>query len=1038
LNLSNPVRLAAVLVSGLALAGFEAAWNRVVPPVVGSPALAGLVVPLAAAIGLLCGSIYAARRAQRIGDPSRAVPLAQAFAGGTALAAFFVLSGMEGAYAALSGGFGGPVLSSVVGMVLVTAVLFVPCFLLGASLGLGCRPAASFFGVLLIGLGAGLVLTGFVLMPGLGANGCMACMAAAMVVAGCVTLVVRRGGRIGAGLEPAPQPVGSQAGFYLYAAFVVSGLTSAVVWIRVLQQAAGPWPYVIAAAAAVYCASAGLGALLAGRLRHAPSAGRRWLGLAVCAASLTWLVPPLLVNDLPFLYLRMLDAGASGWPGLAGAYFALGLSLLFIPGMLMGVTLPLASANLASSPGSPGTRCRSSLLAVILGWLATLIVALMLPSRQVSLRAMAVSAPMLGVAVGCWFLVSGRSRNRDLVVPAAIAGLALAAAYLSPAWNKGIMTSGVHMFPGRIEQRAALKATLESTDAIFYEESRDRVISVLRTPDGLFLRDGGSTIASTGDDFPSELLAAHIPLAVSSDPRNVLLLGLGAGITAGSIETHQVSRIDCVEPLRATLAAAKHFASYHRNALLDARLNLMVRDPANYLLLSRQAYDLIISRQAPDSREIVRLARARLSPSGILCWAVDLNNLPEEGLESLAVEFAYYFPHVDLWWAGCNQVLLAGSMAPIQVDNQVLRDRLASAGVKQDLKRLGALNDVGLLGYYLMGRERLLAWADNVPRDTRARSFMLYQVPKRMPGRDPARTLISLDALRQSPIAVLAGVDEESMEYRIIDAQLERCVTARGKYFLSLRAAKEGRFGEAAAYIEDARSNCPENGIFSVKGSDFYTSLSQTLARDNKSVEAINAARRALEINPENYRAFYYLAMLERKRDPETAAALLYRATEINPGYLPAYLFQAEAEMAAGSMDLAGETISRVLSLEPFNIKAHHLRGVYLADKGEMADARADLEFVVEAEPKNTSALAALAYTWIMENDLRKAEGLYRRILRIEPDNLGALNNLATVLAERQQYLRAITMWEKALRLDPANKDIRDNIEEARQKMRGP
>jgi Tfp pilus assembly protein PilF len=98
-----------------------------------------------------------------------------------------------------------------------------------------------------------------------------------------------------------------------------------------------------------------------------------------------------------------------------------------------------------------------------------------------------------------------------------------------------------------------------------------------------------------------------------------------------------------------------------------------------------------------------------------------------------------------------------------------------------------------------------------------------------------------------------------------------------------------------------------------------------------------------------------------------------------------------------------------------------------------LEDARADLEFVIGFDHDNTAALSALAYAWLLEGDLNRAQKYYRRALRTDPQNLEVLNNLATVLAEKLQYRKAIEVWEKALKLDPGNQDILDNLKEARQ-----
>jgi tetratricopeptide (TPR) repeat protein len=344
---------------------------------------------------------------------------------------------------------------------------------------------------------------------------------------------------------------------------------------------------------------------------------------------------------------------------------------------------------------------------------------------------------------------------------------------------------------------------------------------------------------------------------------------------------------------------------------------------------------------------------------------------------------------------------------------------------------------VVMLSFYVMGREGLLAWAAYVPTYSRDRAFLAYHAPGRPAARDNPSVMAELDRRHENPVTLLADVDPEDVEYTIVNSHLERATAARGAYFEFLAEARDGRFREASAHIENARSNCPENGLFIVESSDFYVSASRAFAQGNRSIEAMDAARHALELWPESPRAFYNLATLEIRRDPATAAALLRQATELDPAFMPAYLLEAEAEIAAGLLDPASESLSKALSLDPFSVRAYHLRGMCSLRAGRTTEARADLERVAAAEPRNAAALSAIAYTWLLEDNLKKSQEFYQKALAISPDDIETLNNLATVLAEREQYRRAAEIWEKALRLDPENQGIRANLEEVRQRMSG-
>jgi tetratricopeptide (TPR) repeat protein len=309
-------------------------------------------------------------------------------------------------------------------------------------------------------------------------------------------------------------------------------------------------------------------------------------------------------------------------------------------------------------------------------------------------------------------------------------------------------------------------------------------------------------------------------------------------------------------------------------------------------------------------------------------------------------------------------------------------------------------------------------------------------VPRALALHDPTEVLEAIDSIKQNPISVVVGIDEASAQFSLLRDRLDRFMKARTLYVNSLVFAWSGRLAEAIAGLEQAAELSPENGIFLIRLSDYYIALSRGLAAAGRQEDALKAARQSVEVNPLSYRAFYNLATIEMTRNGTMAIALLRRATELNPGYVPAYLLKAEGELASGDPEEASRTVGEVLSIEPFNVSARHLRALSLLDRGMLAEGVAVLETILEAEPDNIEVINALAYTSFMADDLGRAERLYQRILKIDPNHLAALNNYATVLAEKGDYREAIRIWTKALGRDPGNRNIIDNIEEARQKLR--
>jgi spermidine synthase len=1061
-------------VCGFGLAALAAAWAAATPPVFGYARLAELGIPVAMLVGVLAGLIFTLARPTKPGPVSRALGVALAGAGLSAVAAYFCLSGLEGPYRAISGGFHGAGLSSALGLVLVTALILIPGFLAGRAAALALRKADAALAVFLVGAAAGTMGSVHLVMPAAGATATMVIGAAALVAAGCVVYFAggKRRATGGDAVDPTDSGgpsgstgvAGSTGPLFALGLYCLSLGTLVLVWISVLEQCVGSSAYFRAAVLATVLAAAALGSALQAILaRRADGAGGRlgagsapgdrssegglgiapglvaeaWWpkGLAMGVSGLLWFVPLALENRLPFIFMGFFGSASPGWGRLVAAHFGLALVVFLAPCLVGGATVGagLRSAIAGRRASSAVTPAR--LAALLAGLLGACLVHVAAPLAGVTARSMAAAAPWLAVLAGAALVVPRTPSKawRRAALAAALVGVAAASTAVAPPWNKGIMTGGYAVWTSGVARPGALKGELETADISFYKESAGGVAAVISSADGPQLRRDGLTVGSAADDLASQILAAHIPLAIAQDPKTLLVVGLGTGITLGSAEAHGLIQIDCVEPTAAVAAACRVFAPYNRDALSDSRLRLAICDPANYLVASRARYDIITCGYPLPTPELARLARGVLSPSGMVCEVVDLGSLTGEGFASIARELAYQFPHVSLWWLGGRRVLLAGSMAPLRIDSQTLRRRLAAPKVSKDLERLGTVNYVGMLSLYMMDREAVLGWAADMPKSPRTRDFLRYEAPRVAGTRDYVEVLAALEANRGNPATILTDSEGNTAEHAIVADQIGRCVEARGMYTRALAAIRDRNSRQAATYLESARSNCPENGIHGLQLSDFYLSLSRALAKDKKSVEAMTTARRAVESNPASHRALHNLATLEAKRDPMAAARLLRQATEINPAYLPAQLLEAEAEMAAGLTDQASETIARALSIEPFNARARQMRALCLIERGQLEDARADLAFVLKAEPRNVAALAAAAYTWMLDDQIDKAQQLYEAALGMDSNNLEVLNNLATVYAEKKQYSKAVGMWERALVLAPDNQNIKDNLSEARQ-----
>lgn len=143
--------------------------------------------------------------------------------------------------------------------------------------------------------------------------------------------------------------------------------------------------------------------------------------------------------------------------------------------------------------------------------------------------------------------------------------------------------------------------------------------------------------------------------------------------------------------------------------------------------------------------------------------------------------------------------------------------------------------------------------------------------------------------------------------------------------------------------------------------------------------------------------------MSETKK-PESAAALNARGMDLTSG-------ERYAE--------AIEAFDRALDLEPGNLGIRYNRGEANRRAGRSAEARADLEAVLEGEGESPDLLLALGLVAYEADEFDMAASRYERALVLKSDYPEAWNDLGVVEFRRGEYSRARKCFEKAVAQSP-------------------
>jgi spermidine synthase len=296
----------------------------------------------------------------------------------------------------------------------------------------------------------------------------------------------------------------------------------------------------------------------------------------------------------------------------------------------------------------------------------------------------------------------------------------------------------------------------------------------------------GKVEASTEPgDMRLQRLLGHLPALLHRQPKSVLVVGFGAGVTAGSFVLYpEVERIVIceIEPLVPAKVAA-HFTKENYDVLNDPRVQVVYDDARHFMLTTKEKFDIITSDPVHPwvkgaatlyTQEYLALARARLNPGGVMAQWVPLYESGSAGVKSLVATFFEVFPGGSMWTHVVRErrgddIVIIGQPGPTRVDVEALNARFTGPGyarVKASLREVGIRSLIDLFAGYSGRKEELAPWlaGAEINRDRNLRLQYLAGIGKYSFEMDEIYT--ELDRLRKFPESLILAGDAWKEELR--------------------------------------------------------------------------------------------------------------------------------------------------------------------------------------------------------------------------------------------------------------------------------
>ncbi|MEQ1690711.1 MAG: fused MFS/spermidine synthase [Gemmatimonas sp.] len=748
-----PLLVVLFIGSGCAALIYEVVWLQMLSLIVGSSAIS-LGVVLGTFMGGMCaGSLLLSRYVSRAPHPLRVYAWLEAGIGVCGLLIVTLLPFIGKLYVAIGlGGFPGLLLSGV----FCAIALLPPTLMMGATLPAisrfvqatprGVSWLGFFYGGNIVGGVVGSLLAGYYLLRlhdvvyatvvaiMLNAVVALAAFALATRTSYAPPVIADTARKSEAPARPRvfDAPTGS---IPVYLTIALSGFTalgSEVVWTRQLSLNLGATTYTFSLILAVFLGGLGLGSTGGAVLARTADNARTALGwcqlllvgcLAWAAFALTqsipyWPVDPQLASRPMFTF--QMDLVKTMFVVLPGA-------------ILWGASFPLALAAVGSRDADPGVVVGTTYAANTVGAIAGSLLAslILIPSfgTQSSQRLLIVTAA--GAAL-LMLVYRPTSDARAIRWSGNVTSMLLAVVFVT-GW---LVTTVIPVPPILVGYgRFVARRINNHGDFIYSGEGMNSSMAVSQLSNGVlnYHNAGKVQASSEPQDMRLQRMLGHMAtLLPAQAPSRVLVIGCGAGVTAGSVSidprlTHEV--IAEIEPL-VPAVVSKFFSAHNFSVVQNPKVEVKIDDARHYLMTTNETFDAITSDPFDPwvkgaaglyTKEFFTLIKSKLNAGGVVTVFVQLYESNMEAVKSEVGTFLEVFPEGMVFGnehqgAGYD-VVLVGQKTPAPIDVDAIAARLATAEyapVAASLSEIGINSAIDLMATFTARADQLRPWLADV------------------------------------------------------------------------------------------------------------------------------------------------------------------------------------------------------------------------------------------------------------------------------------------------------------------------------------
>ena len=512
-------------------------------------------------------------------------------------------------------------------------------------------------------------------------------------------------------------------------------------------------------------------------------------------------------------------------------------------------------------------------------------------------------------------------------------------------------------------------------------------------------------------------LLSYIPLLLTENPKNVLVICFGTGQTAGAAGAYPgINLVDSVDISPGVFRAGKFFKATNHNVANNPKVKKIIQDGRQHLLTTSTSYDVITAEPPPPidagsvnlyTREYYELTKRALKPGGIVSQWIPLHSQAETHVYQHFRTFLESFPYVMAWYPVRKEIILIGSDRPIDINFSQIERRFENPVINKIMRDIDFPNPFSFLGsiWFLKKELKSFGSGQHVISDNNPSLEFYLNFPKVISGDDIAKIMIKRasfedvwEKITKPSLVTASGSDVVFTKDAFKKHWDSRRKTdyAEADYNLGVALEREGRISEAISHYKIAIKLNPDYAAA-------YNNLGNALFGEGKIEEAISHYKMAIGLKSDYAAAHYNLgnALLNKGRTSE-AISHYKTAIKLNPDFAQVHNSLGSALRSIGKTREAISHLRTAIKLNPDFAEAHFNLGVVLVAEQKNEEAISHYKMAIKLNP-DADAYNNLGNALFQKGEMKEAIDHYKEALKLKPDLVAAQKNLEKALLRSEE-----------------------------------